>query len=75
MVWSLSSLTKPTFYFREIAHLDKHRNNCEGWKSQVTWKVKFKCQFCLSCLSCLFRLSLLSVVSCLSRVSRLSRLE
>ena len=24
----------------------KHRNNCESCKSQVTYKVKLKCQFC-----------------------------
>ena len=32
----------------------KHRKNCESCQSQVTWKVKFKCRFCLSCpvLSC-----------------------
>ena len=34
----------------------KHRKNCKSCQSQVTWKVKFKCQFCpvLSCrvLSC-----------------------
>ena len=27
----------------------KHRKNCERCQSQVAWKVKFKCQFCLSC--------------------------
>ena len=29
----------------------KHHKNCESCQSQVTWKVKFKCQFCpvLSC--------------------------
>ena len=84
MVWSFSSLTKPAFSFKEIARLNEHRNNCEGWQSQVTWKVKFKCPFCLSCLSCLSRLSrqfrlswlsLLFCLSCLSCVSRQSRLD
>ena len=28
----------------------KHRNNCESCPSQVTWKIKFKCQICLSSL-------------------------
>ena len=37
----------------------KHRKNCESYPTQVTWKVKFKCQICLSCLSSL---------TCLSRV-------
>ena len=27
-------------------NLKKSRRNCESWRSQVTWKVKFKCQFC-----------------------------
>ena len=27
----------------------KSRKNCESCWSQVTWKVKFECQFCLSC--------------------------
>ena len=27
---------------------EKHRKNCESCLSQVTWKVKFKCQFRLS---------------------------
>ena len=27
----------------------KHRKNCESCQSQVTWKVKFKCQFVPSC--------------------------
>ena len=26
--------------------------NCESCQSRVTWKIKLKCQFCLSCLSC-----------------------
>ena len=29
----------------------KYRKNCESCPTQVTWKVKFKCQFCLSHLS------------------------
>ena len=29
----------------------KHRKNCESCPTQVTWKVKFKCQISLSCLS------------------------
>jgi len=41
----------------------KHCKNCESCPLQVTWKVKFKCQICLSCLS---RLSWLSCFSCLS---------
>ena len=28
----------------------KHRKNCESCPTQVTWKVKFTCQICLSCL-------------------------
>ena len=28
----------------------KHRNTCESCPSQVTWKIKFKCQICLSSL-------------------------
>ena len=27
---------------------EKHRKNCESWPTQVTWKVKLECQFCLS---------------------------
>ena len=30
----------------------KHRKICESCSTQVTWKVRFKCQFCLSRLSC-----------------------
>ena len=26
--------------------MEKHRKNCESCQSQVTMKVKFKCQFC-----------------------------
>ena len=40
----------------------KHRKNCESCPTQVTWKVKFKSQICLSCLSSL------TYLSCLSRV-------
>ena len=29
----------------------KHRKYCESSPTQVTWKVNFKCQFCLSCRS------------------------
>ena len=36
---------------------NKHRKNCKRCPTQVTWKVKFKCQFCLSWLSCLSCLS------------------
>ena len=39
------------------------RKNCESCPSQITWKVKFKCQISLSCLSSL------TCLSCLSRVS------
>ena len=35
----------------------KHCKNCEGCQPQVTWKVRFKCQFSLSRLSCLSCLS------------------
>ena len=42
--------------------LTKHRKNCKSCPTQVTWKVKFKCQICLSCLSSL------TYLSCLSRV-------
>ena len=31
----------------------KHSKNCGSCPEQVTWKVKFECEFCLSCLSCL----------------------
>ena len=41
----------------------KHCKNCESCPAQVTWKVNFKCQICLSCVSCL------SCLSCLSHVS------
>ena len=40
---------------------EKHHKNCESCQSHVTWKVKFKCQFCLSCLSFLSCPSLLLV--------------
>ena len=32
-------------------HILKHREDCKSCQSQVTWKVKFECQFCpvLSC--------------------------
>ena len=39
----------------------KHRKNCESCPTQVTWKIKYKCQICLSSLF-LFDLSVLSVV-------------
>ena len=39
---------------------------CLVYPSQVSWKVKFKCQSCSSRVSCLYRLS------CLSFLSRLS---
>ena len=39
----------------------KHCKNCESCSTQVTWKVKFKCQICLSCLSSL------TCLPCLSR--------
>ena len=29
----------------------KHRKNCDSCPTKVTWKVKLKCQFCLSCRS------------------------
>ena len=29
----------------------KHRKHCKSWPSEVTWKIKFKCEFCLFCLS------------------------
>ena len=32
--------------------LTKHRKNCKSCPTQVTWKIKFKCQICLFCLSC-----------------------
>ena len=34
-----------------VGHFKKHRRNCENCQSQVTWKVKFKWEFCpvLSC--------------------------
>ena len=35
-----------------VGQLAEHQKNCESCQSQATWKVKFKCQFCLSCLSC-----------------------
>ena len=37
-----------------VSSFNKHCKNSESCQSQVTWKVKFKCQFCLSCpvLSC-----------------------
>ena len=38
----------------------KHCKNYESCPSQVTWKVKFKYQICLSCLACLSPLSWLS---------------
>ena len=45
------------FFFSNLTvQLEKHHKNCESCRSQVTWKLKFKCQFCpvLSCpvLSC-----------------------
>ena len=40
----------------------KHRKSCESCPTHVTWKVKFKCQICLSCLSSL------TCLSCLYRV-------
>ena len=46
----------------------RHCKNYESCQSQVTLKVVFKCQFCLS------RLSRVSRVSRLSRLSRLSLL-
>ena len=30
----------------------KQSKICKRCPTQVTWKVKFKCQFCLSCLPC-----------------------
>ena len=36
-----------------IGAVVKHHKNCESRQAQVTWKLKFKCQFYLSCLSCL----------------------
>ena len=29
-----------------VGHFKKHRRNCENCQSQVTWKVKFKWEFC-----------------------------
>ena len=29
-----------------VGHFEKHRKHCNGCQSQVTWKVKFKWQFC-----------------------------
>ena len=40
--------------------LTKHRKNCKSCPTQVTWKIKFKCEICLFCLSCV------PWVSCLS---------
>ena len=44
----------------------KYSKNCESCPTQVTWKVKFKCQFCLIMFvrSVLFVLSFMSVLSC-----------
>ena len=47
----------------------RHCKNYESCQSQVTLKVVFKCQFCLS------RLSGVSCLSSLSHVSRVSRLS
>ena len=49
----------------------KHRKNCESCPTQVIWKVKFKCQICLSCLSSLSDLSGLSIPCVLSVLSLL----
>ena len=37
--------------FENPENYKKHRKNCEGCPTKVTWKVKFKCQICLPCLS------------------------
>ena len=52
----------------------KHRKNCESCPTQVTWKIKFKCQICLSSLF-LFDLSVLSVSCVLVVLSFLSCLS
>ena len=31
----------------------RHQKHCKSCSTQVSWKVKFKCQSCLSCLPCL----------------------
>ena len=63
---SCNKIRKQTIQQRAIQHRTIwqqhsiiHRKNCKSYQSQVTWKVKFKCQFCpvpfrLSCpvLSC-----------------------
>ena len=50
----------------------KQRKICESGPTQVTWKVKFKCQlrlswlYSLTCLTCLSCLSCLTCLTCLS---------
>ena len=63
-IWVETSLLSPSF---DRHH--KHRKNCESCPTQVTWKIKFKCQFCLYCmffLTCLSFLCCVSWLSCLS---------
>ena len=59
----LAVVPSPTWLYKQqwrylhTTQKQKHRKNCESCPSQVTWKVKIKCQICVSCLSSLTCLS------------------